>query len=259
MAIDQAARWVANAVAEAVAGVVGGRLLGLIVYGSAVTGGFDSRISDVDMIAVTAVDAAELDLAALKAAHEHVLAVDRAWTDRIEIVYVGQRALERFRDERGALAVISPGEPLHVSGPVRDWLQNWYLARQTGVAIVGPAPADLLPRISRDEFLSGVRWYAGYLAGFVDGERSPGELAYAVLSACRAARTIDSGVGCSKQDGAAWLRARRPELAAVIDEALATREARGRHGFEDPVLVATGRALVRDIAVEVTGPKQTTL
>ena len=158
VAIDSDAQRIADAVTEAVGGALGEQLLGLIAYGSAVIGGFDPGISDLDIIAVTAVDATELDLAELSAAHDRVLAANRTWTDRLEIVYVGRRALERFRDEPGALAVISPGEPLRVSGPVRDWLQNWYLARQTGVALVGPAPAEIVPEISREEFLAGVRW-----------------------------------------------------------------------------------------------------
>ena len=229
---------------------LGSDLVALYVYGSAITGGFEADVSDVDMVAVTSAGASELALAGLAAAHDAVLAAFPGWADRIEIVYVGRRALERFRDEPGVLAVVSPGEPLHLSGPVRDWLQNWFLVRETGLAVVGPPPLEVLPTISDDEFLAGVRSYAAYLADMVGDAGSPGALAYAVLSACRAARTISTGHGCSKQEGAAWMRDRHPGLGTLIEEALATRAVRGQSGFGDPALWAAARALVRDVAAE---------
>ena len=244
-------------IADELRAVLGGDLLGLYVYGSALMGGFDDEVSDVDMIAVTRHDADELDLAALTEAHETLVEAFPGWADRIEIVYVGRRSLDRFRDEPGVLAVISPGEPLHLAGPVADWLQNWYLVRETGRAVVGPPPSDVLPAISRDEFLDGVRWYARYLAGFVEGERSAGELAYAALSACRAARTIETRAGCSKQQAAVWMRDRRPDWSDVIEEALRTRAVRGRHGFEALALRDGARDLVREVAREVGRPRAT--
>ena len=227
---------------------LGTDLVALYAYGSAISGGFDANVSDVDMVAVTRVDAGDLDLAAVSRGHDAVLAAFPSWVDRLEVVYVGQRALRRFREEPGVLAVISPGEPLHLSGPVRDWLQNWYLVRETGVPILGPPPVEILPAISQQEFLDGVRWYAGYLAAFVQEDRSAGELAYAVLSACRAARTIDAGEPCSKQEGAAWMPPRHPDLAAVIDDALRVRLSRGRGDFVDEEARKAARTLVREVA-----------
>ena len=53
------------------------------------------------------------------------------------------------------------------------------------------------------------------------------------------------------------MRARRPDRAAVIVEALATRAVRGRHGFEDAALDAAARTLVREVAAGLSGPTRT--
>jgi hypothetical protein len=246
---------IVSAIHDELGRALGTDLVALYLYGSAITGGFDANVSDVDMVAVTLVDAGDLDLAALSRGHDAVLGAFPSWIDRLEVVYVGQRGLRRFRADPGVLAVISAGEPLHLSGPVRDWLQNWYLVRETGVPILGPPPVEIVPAISRKEFLDGVRWYAGYLAGFVQDDRSAGELAYAVLSACRAARTIETGEPCSKQAGAAWMRRRHPDLAAIIDEALRMRLRRGRGDFVDEEAPEGARTLVRAVA-EALQPRE---
>lgn len=248
MQIDEEAGAVAAELREALLHALGDDLLGLILYGSAVSGGFDPGISDVDLIAVTARPTAELDIEALRALHRSLVERRPGWHDRVEVVYIGRDALDAFRTTPEQLIVISPGEPLHRTGPASDWLQNWYLARTTGVSIAGAQPADLIPPIAPDEFLAGVRWYLRYLAAYVDDDSSAGGIAYAVLSAARGARTLATGEPASKQAGAAWLRARRPEWVDVIDEALATRLQRSAGGFIDARLRARAVSVVTEIA-----------
>jgi Domain of unknown function (DUF4111) len=238
--------------ADDLTAALGTDLVALYLYGSAVSGGFDEDVSDVDLVAVTAIEAEGLDLAMLDRIHEAFVARDPEWTDRLEIVYLSQMALTAFGTEPGRLAVISPGETLHVTGPVRDWLQNWYLVRSTGIPVLGPPAVDVLPDIAVDEFLDGVRSYLAYLARFANrDDLPPGLVAYAVLSACRAVRTLRTGEPCSKQEGAFWIRDRRPDDASIIDEALVCRLARGRTGLERPRDRAAAVALVRVLARQV--------
>ena len=116
--------------------VLGPSLVGLYLYGSAVEGGFDEGVSDVDLLAVTSVAAARLDLKRLDAVHRAVIARDPSWEDRLEIVYVSAGAVADSAATAEQLAVVSPGEPFHLSGPVADWLQNWYFVRRRSVALV---------------------------------------------------------------------------------------------------------------------------
>ena len=132
------------------------------------------------------------------------------WSDRLEIAYIGTTTLGSFRTSTGSLAVISPGEPFHVVGNVAEWLQNWYLVRETGVTLYGVAAADVIPPIARVEFVTAVVRYADWLRKQNYDDRGPGSLAYAVLSLCRALRTVRTGLPCSKQEAAAWTSERMP-------------------------------------------------
>jgi len=89
---------------------LGGDLLGLYLYGSAVSGGFDAGVSDVDLLAVTSRDVDEADIAGIEALHRLIVDRHPEWDDRLEVVYVGRQTLAVFRTG-GSLAVISPGEP----------------------------------------------------------------------------------------------------------------------------------------------------
>ena len=116
---------------DALTDALGNELVGLYAYGLAVSGGFDPGVSDIDLVAVTAHPATALDFEALDHVHREFVRRHAAWENRLEIVYIGSADLRGFRASEADLAVISPGEPFHLSGPVSDWLQNWYLVRET--------------------------------------------------------------------------------------------------------------------------------
>jgi hypothetical protein len=203
--------------------VLGEDLVGLYLYGSAVSGGFDNGASDLDLVAVTKPAVKDLNLGQLDAVHRRVVERDSSWQDRLEVVYVARSTLTGLVGQ-DPVAVISPGEPFHVTGPASDWLQNWYLVRETGVSLAGGPANDVIAPISRAAYLAAIRGYLGYLRG---AEPS----SYGVLSACRALRTLETGAPCSKQEAAAWMRDRRPEWAWLIDAALEDRRRRGKSGF----------------------------
>jgi predicted nucleotidyltransferase len=227
--------------------VFGADLIGLYLYGSAVSGGFDPGVSDLDLIAITRREMADLDLSALNRVHGRVTDRDPSWTDRLEVVYVARGTLASGSSSRDPLAVISPGEPFHVTGPASDWIQNWYLARETGISLVGPEAAAVIPSISSVEFLAAVRSYLRYL-------RDQAPSAYAVLSACRAARTLETGIPCSKQEGAAWLREGMPEWAWLIDQALACRLSGGALGLDDEPTREAATQFVTILASKALSP-----
>ena len=231
-------------------GLLGDDLIGLYLYGSAVSGGFEPRVSDLDLVAIVRRSVADLDLSGLDRVHRKVVARDPDWSDRLEIVYVARGALAGGAGSPDLLAVISPGEPFHVTGPASGWLQNWYLARETGISLFGPPAPEVMPPVSHADFLAAVSQYLEYLRG----QSAP---PYAVLSACRAVRTLETGVQCSKLEGAAWMRERMPEWAWLIDAALACRLSGGAVGFDD---VRTRKAAGRFVdLLAVTAQRSMTL
>ncbi len=234
--------------------VLGGDLVGLYLYGSSVSGGFDPGVSDLDLVAVTADGIEGIDLVGLGRMHRDFVRRNPEWRERIEVVYVGRAALWSFRTSPGPLAVISPGEPFHVREErVVAWLQNWYLVRETGITLYGPSAATLVPPIVWTEFVAGTVRYAKELRDRDFEEASPGALAYAVLAVCRALRTVRTQTHGSKQEAAAWTRERMPDWAWLIDAALGCRLSRGASGFDDVRTRAAGMRFIRLLGDEITG------
>lgn len=217
-------------------------LVAVWLTGSAAAGAFTPGVSDVDLIVVTERPVATLDLAALDAVHRRVVERDAAWANRLEVVYVAVATLAELRPDH-RLAVVSPGEPFHLTGPASDWLQNWYLAREDGIALHGPEPNEVIPAIAETEFRGAIRHYLDHIRG-------AGPSGYAVLSACRCLRVLETGVHGSKEEAVTWCRARFPEWASLIDAAWADRHAPRARAFDDPARQDAARRFVRRVAAD---------
>jgi hypothetical protein len=148
--------------------------------------------------------------------------------------------------------VISPGEPFHVRDdrPVL-WLQNWFLVREFGVALIGPPASELVPAIAWREFVEATARYAAEITAKLHDDLAPGELAYVLLTTCRALMTVRTDRHVSKQEAAAWTSERLPESAGLIGAALRCRLSGGAVGFDDPQTRAGARDLVRRLATEI--------
>jgi predicted nucleotidyltransferase len=225
--------------------VLGADLVGIYLYGSYVSGGYDLGVSDLDLVAVVAAPVEGIDLAGLAGVHARFVERDPDWTDRLEVVYVGRDPLKSFRISRGPLAVISPGERFHLRDDLLiEWVQNWYLVRETGVVLYGPDPAEIVPPVAWTEFVAAAVQYAAQVADRSFLDASPGALAYNLLTMCRALRTVELQVHGSKQEAAEWVKATMPEWSPVIDTALRCRLSRGAQGFEDePTRAAAGELI----------------
>jgi hypothetical protein len=233
--------------------VLGADLVGIYVYGSYVSGGFDPGVSDLDLVAVVAPPVEAIDLAGLGRMHGDLVSRYPAWNERIEVVYVGQGALWSFRTNPGPLAVISPGEPFHLRDErVVEWLQNLYLVRETGVTLYGPGAAAVVPPIAWTEFVAAAARYADEVRHRSFDDASPGALAYAVLTMCRALRTVRTQTHGSKQEAAAWARERLPEWAWLIDIALRCRLSRGASGLADEQSRAAAVRFIGLLADQIT-------
>lgn len=231
--------------------ILGDRLVGLYLTGSAAAGAFDRGISDLDLVVVVDGDADELDLHALSHLYSDVVTDHPDWQDRLEAVHLGRATLASFRTSRGRLAVVSPGESLHLhSAAAVEWTQNWWQLRQVGRAVIGPRVEELVPRIDADEYLQATRRYLAEIAGQDLAASPAGALAYAVLTACRARATLATGRPLSKQAGAQWAIEHFGERAPIVDVALACRRSRGRSGFADSATRTAAVEFIRELADE---------
>jgi predicted nucleotidyltransferase len=202
------------------------KLVGLYLYGSLTTGDFDPDSSDIDLLVVTSsqITAAEFD--ALRAMHGDFARENPEWEDRVDAVYLPAAALKTFRSEKDPI-VISPGEPFHVrkGEALRDWLQNWYIVRKSGLALFGPPPKTVIPPITRDEFAKAMRRYVTEVSGWIEHERSRKSQAYAILTLCRALHVHRTGKQVSKRQAAVWAQEEFPEWSRLIQSAFAWRQA----------------------------------
>jgi hypothetical protein len=202
------------------------KLVGLYLYGSLTTGDFDPGSSDVDLLAAISSDVSNTEFEALRAMHQGFARENPEWDDRVDVAYLSVTALQTFRSQTSPMAVISPGEPFQMKQAGRDWLVNWYLVRESGVALFGPPAITIITPITQQESAQSVREYAGWWDAKIHevGERK--EQAYAILTMCRALYVRrNGGEWVSKRQAALWAQAELPEWSSLIESALAWREA----------------------------------
>jgi predicted nucleotidyltransferase len=252
---DLATADLASALASAIHGVLGDDLIGLYLYGSSVSGGFDPGVSDLDLVAVTSPEVEALDIAGLGQMHHAFVGSHAEWSDRLEIVYVGRETLRAFRTSRGSLAVISPGEPFHVRDDrAADWLQNLYLVRETGVCVFGVAAGAVVPPIAWGEFVAAAIRYADEVRLRSREGAAAAVLAYTILTLCRALHTVRTQTQGSKQEAAVWARELMPEWAWLIDAALECRLSHGMIGLADERSRAAAETFIALLADEIHAP-----
>ena len=204
--------------------ILGEKLTGLYLYGSAVAGDFDYKISDLDLLAATKNVIDEKEFAALERMHDELVKDDPQWENRIEVAYVSLEALKTFKTKKSRIANISPGEPFHFLKAGRDWLLNWYFVREYSVTLFGAEPKTIIEPISKQEFIEAVREQTEVRAGNVELARhSRPYQAYLIMTVCRALYAVKNGEQVSKRRAASWAKEKFPEYASLIENAFEWR------------------------------------
>lgn len=239
---------VVRTIRDAVRRTLGQRLVGLYVYGSLATDAFEPHVSDVDLMAALADEPDEAVLPELSALHADVVRLHPDWDDRVEVDYVSTRGLADCRTAPTRIARISPGEPLHLVQAGREFLLDWYPARREGLALLGLPLPSLIPPIPEREYLAGVRAYLASFPTRLDDDASAGSQAYAILTMCRGIYALTEGARLSKREAAIRAGREFPRWTALIDRALAWRDAQWE--AEQPDASATveeSRAFVAEL------------
>lgn len=81
------------------------------------------------------------------------------WTDRIEAVYLTTQALETSLSGPAPAARISPGEDFHAIEVDPRWILDWYQVLTAGIVLDGPPIVEVVPVITREEYIEAVRGY----------------------------------------------------------------------------------------------------
>jgi predicted nucleotidyltransferase len=205
---------------EELRGLFGNELVGVYLYGSAVAGDFDPGRSDLDLVVVCGGEV-EGRLAELEALHRDLVGAHPEWDDRVDVLYVPAAALREFRARSLPMAVISPGEPLHLTQTSPKWMMNWHLVREQGKALLGPPAASLIPATTPEDFVASVRAHLERWPEWIGASDRPAFRAYAVLTLCRALHALHLGRQASKREAARWAVREYPEWSELIGRALA--------------------------------------
>ena len=198
------------------------KLVGLYLYGSATAGDFDPDLSDVDLLAAVQTDITHKEFSALEKMHDDFVQKHPKWKDRIEVAYLSLHGLKTFKNERSQIVVVSPGEPLNIHDAGHDWLINWYVIQENGIALFGPNQNTLIPKISRDEYVDWVKKQALAWRERIndfDEQTTRGTAAYAVFTMCRAMYAARYGQQASKNYAISWIKNEFPQWTSLLDSA----------------------------------------
>lgn len=197
--------------------LVGDRLIGVWLMGSAALGDFDPERSDLDVQAVTAERLPLAEREAIVAALEH------------EALPVPARGLELVlyaREDLGQAAYqlnLNSGPRMErrvsidADGDPRFWFViDLSIGREHARTLAGPPAADVFPALPRPLIAAALRESMAFFAA-----DDPGG-AQVVLAACRTWVWAVEGAWYSKGEAARWAQARLDDPAPVI--AAAARE-----------------------------------
>ncbi len=200
------------------------QLVGVYLYGSLITGDFEFKVSDIDLVVALTDSLDDRLFAALHLLHTEVAQNFPDWDNRLELAYISQPALQTFRTRTSAIGIISPGEPFHLIQAGSDWLISWYALRETGIALQGPPIRTLIKPIAEDDWLESVREHVCHYRESVKKPHGSAALSYIVLTAARGLYTLEHRHAVSKIKAAEWALQAMPKWAHLIELALHYRQ-----------------------------------
>lgn len=200
-------RTVLGDIASGLSSALGDDLLGLYVHGSWVAGDFTRARSDLDLLAVLALEPSQAVLGAVAETHVALERAHPSWRGRIEVEYVSRAAVMAFAQglrppTAHTIMRISPGEALHLLSPTEHRVLTWAGVRSIGQSLVGPPAAQLLPAFDDATVRAAVRLHVHDWPQWVREMEHPGGQAFAVLTLCRAWCLLVDGDRLSKRAAA---------------------------------------------------------
>ena len=211
--------------------ILGDRLVGLYLYGSLSSGGFDPDSSDVDFLVVTDGALREPDLDALREMHEGLARSGLPYATELEGSYIPAHALRKYDPDDSRHPSMGIDWDFGIVSHGHQWVLEGELVRTRGVRVAGPPPASLIdpatPDVLRDAALHILRDFWSKQLDGAEWLRPRNYQAFAILTMCRAMHTVEHGKVISKSEAARWARgALDPEWAPLVDRALAWRHER---------------------------------
>ncbi len=234
--------------------ILGGNLIALYLTGSLTYGDFDAGSSDIDYLAIMEREITPEERAALATLHTDLGLRHPVWRERIEGSYITRDMLACTLPPPRGRPYVNQGAFWDPDPPYgNEWLINLYAIQETGTALCGPNPGDLIPPVRIEDVREASR--RDLTDERIPELNDPGFLpdshheAYVTLTLCRILhREFNDGIA-SKRVASAWVR----ETYGEPWRSLVARAEAWQHGQEldsrDDVIAFT-RFVASELGIE---------
>jgi predicted nucleotidyltransferase len=228
--------------------ILGKQLVGVYLFGSLATGDFHPHSSDLDVLIVSDAALSDEQFAALAALHERFAESASPWATEIEVSYIPRDDLRLYDPARKLYPRIDRGSGLlGLRSHDIDWVIQRHVLREHGIAVTGPALAELIDAVSPDELRRAevelIRIWWGPMNADPAKLQRRGYQVYCVLTMCRVLYMLEYGTVVSKPTAAAWARRTQDaRWSPLIERALSWRKDQQEVVGDD---VAETQALIR--------------
>ncbi len=201
--VDAILRILLNGVRE----VLGADFVGLYLYGSLSSGDFDPASSDIDFLVVTRTELAAVQLAALANMHARIKNSMAKFADQLEGSYIPAAAVRRYDPKHSEHPSIGVDWEFGINPHGWNWVLERAIIRESGKALAGPAPTELIDPVSPDDLKVAVQhqlldFWANI--GTPDWLNLAAYQAFSILTMCRALHTLSTGTMTTKPKAASW-------------------------------------------------------
>jgi predicted nucleotidyltransferase len=205
--------------------ILGEKIVGVYLYGSAATGDFNESISDIDLLCAVSSDLEKTEFEQLEQMHIDFANRNKTWLDRIEVEYLSLISLKTFKTQATDMADISPGTSFHTAKEDRLWLINWYSVQEKGITLFGLKPAQVIAPVPKEEFIAAVKIHIQSWPQWIQHlSKNRSSQALAIITLCRAYYSLKYTEQVPKVKAALWMQKQFPTWAPLIQTALTWRQ-----------------------------------
>jgi predicted nucleotidyltransferase len=200
------------------------QFVGMYLYGSLSSGGFDLETSDIDFVVFTTNPLEEQKVAELNDVHTHIWQTGLKWAGKLEGAYVPRELIRRNVPDGAPCPTVNEGR-FYLAPLGSDWIIQRHVIRESGIVLAGPDPRTLIDYVAPDDIRLAVRgilqewWFPMLDDHSWLAKHGSAYHAFAILTMCRALYTLEHGTVVSKRFAARWAQEELGERWAGVIEA----------------------------------------
>lgn len=191
-------------------------LVGLYVRGSLATGDFDPETSDVDVLVILNKRVNDDAFRRIEEMHGRLVTVHPRYGPWLEATYVDRAAIRSFSPGLWHPTLVRR-KPLDWQPHGCQWLIDYAITRECGIALRGPAFSSLIDPVTPDRIKNTIRerlhewreWVSS--PGDPDWQLPNSHKSYVVATMCRALYALECDVLASKVRATKWAIETFPE------------------------------------------------